>query len=282
MSLIALIIALILERTRHYQSRWLWQDVTHRWFSWLPCKYSFSWLVLGVGLPTIFVAIIQWFIRGWFLGIASFILWIAIPLLTLGCPQLQKSFREYLRDSIHDPQEACHFFNQQLDVIYPGCASQPLDSLEQTSRFLCWINFRYYFSVIFWFSLGGPFLAIAYGLLRSLHRWAIQNSQSECSVETLTRLLHWIDWVPARLSAFSFVVCAGSANGFKVWLHSLRDVRRANADWLGQVGAECRERHEGKPNTYNQMMMATVCLLKSSILLTLVIIALFTLYGWLV
>ncbi|MFM2484796.1 regulatory signaling modulator protein AmpE [Celerinatantimonas yamalensis] len=282
MSLIALILALVLERTRHYRSRWFWHELAGHWFTWLPCRHTWSWMLFGIILPTSFIALLQWAIQGWLFGFCSLLLWVILPLLVLGCPELQSAFRDYLQLGAQDPRAACQRFNQKLTHLYPGCASKPLDSLDQTSQFLCWLNFRYYFAVVFWFSVGGPAFAAGYGLLRSLQRTAIDRPDLGCQLAHIIGLMHCLDWLPSRLSGLSYVLSSGSFKGFKVWLTSLHNISRANADWLGSIAMTCRQAHEQKPITCNEMTIATVHLLKSSLLLTLVIIALLTLYGWLI
>ncbi|MFM2483121.1 regulatory signaling modulator protein AmpE [Celerinatantimonas sp. YJH-8] len=281
MSLIAIVFALILERTRHYRSRWLWQEWSCQWFGWLPCKGSGSWLLFGVVLPTLLMAAVQWFIQGWLFGLCSLIVWVSVPLLTLGCPGLQLAFRDYIKSSPTNPKGACLSFNQRLAYLFPGTASLPLESQEQVGRFMCWLNFRYYFSIVFWFAIGGPALALCYGLLRSLQTWAIDHPNAACSVRLIAQLLHIIDWIPSRLSALSYVLCSRSTRGFQIWKQSITDHRHANAEWLGLIAQSCRGQSGDEMNS-NAMIIHIVQLLKGSLLLSLVIIALLTLYGWLI
>lgn len=281
MSLVTIILALIIERTRHYRSRWWWQEGCFFWFNWLPGRSNLSYLAFGVVLPTLAVALLQWWLPGKLWGVGSFLLWLLIPLFTLGCPGLQAMFRDYLKASAHDREAACVLFNQQLDRLFPGVAAMPLNSQEQVSRFLCWLNFRYYFSVIFWFSLGGPVLALCYGLLRSLQSWAIDHPERGCSGHVVAAVLQVIDWIPTRLASLSYICCRGSMAALRVWLHSFVELRRANAESLGQIAQLCRG-IDADEQSYNAMIINTVELLKGALLFSLVVIALLTLYGWLI
>lgn len=281
MSLIALIIALLLERTRHSQSRWVFHELCEHWYGWLPCRHSWSWLLFGFALPTLVLITVQWLIQGWLFGLLSLIWWIALPLLVLGCPLLQRAFRDYLRQGSVAPQLASQHFNERLTRLFPGCLNHPIDSQYQTGLFLCWINFRYYFAIVFWFALGGPALAVGYALLRSLEHWSIEHPEHGCNLRIICRLMHVLDWLPSRLCAFSYALTYSSTTGFKIWLASLSDFKHSNADWLAQIARECI-RVPSKVKTNTEHAMAMMQLLKSSLLVALAILALFTIYGWLI
>lgn len=281
MSLIALIIALLLERTRHSQSRWVFHELCEHWYHWLPCRHNWSWLLFGFALPTIILIVVQWFIQGWLFGLLSLIWWIVLPLLVLGCPQLQRAFRDYLRQGCMAPQLASQHFNETLARFFPGCLNHPIDSQSQTGLFMCWINFRYYFAIVFWFALGGPALAVGYGLLRTLEQWSIDHPEQGCTHRVVSRFMFVIDWVPSRLCALSYVLTYSSAAGFKIWLASLSSSKHNHGYWLAQIARECiRAQTQTKTNTEHAMAMMQ--LLKSSMLVTLAVVALFTIYGWLI
>lgn len=72
------------------------------------------------------------------------------------------------------------------------------------------------FSPLFWFILLGPFGAAAYWLSRYLaQRW-----QGEYGfIAPIARILTWLDWLPARLLAFSFAIVGNYEGALRAWRH---------------------------------------------------------------
>lgn len=235
----------------------------------------FGWLI-----PSLGVGLISWWLQDILFGLGSLVLWIVAPLIILGCPKWQSEFRQYLKHSAKAPHYANSAFNEQLRGSFSECVEPSLPCQVQTDIFLCWLNFRYYFSIIFWFSVAGPTIALSYGLLRSLRSWSCQAQSGQCSTILIDWLLYAIDWLPSRANALCYILCRGSREGFSIWLESLKDIHHHNAYWLGRIAQACMGHDDAEQTSCTQHTIAIVVLLKNSIWIALVVIALISLYGY--
>jgi AmpE protein len=281
MSLISLLISLGLERARHHQSRWLWQQLTHSWFRMLGSRLS-TYLLGGVMLPMVIVWSLSYFVQGQLFGLGSLAIWIAIPLLTLGCPKLQSYYRDYLNSAAHGDQQACQLFNERMGQLHPAVDMDAERAVIVTVRHLCWLNYRYYFAIIFCFSIGGPVLATGYGCLRSLHEWCYRDGSDAEVAKRLAQFMEWVDWIPCRVNTLSYALVGNFSAAFPVWLRSLRANQETNAYWIGEIAAIAQGAQRQGPQLCVETTTRTVTLLKSTILMAVTVISLLTIYGWLI
>lgn len=284
MSLISLLLALSLERARRIGASWWWQHVFHWWLQRFDRASAISQIAMAVVLPTLLIAWLQVSISGLLFGLANLALWIFIPLLTLGCPPIQQGYRDYLRAAASGDEQACSDFNQQLlKQIHPLHQVSEQESIALTTGTqLMWLNYRYYFAVIFFYVLAGPAGAIFYGCSRGLHLH--KSTEVQALEPTVNNYMHYLDWLPSRLASLCYLAVGNTSEALPIWLHALRDTKYSNGYWLAKVAvaAELSE----KESEHEMLCVATTCrfvsLAKRGIMLAIVIIAILTIAGWLI
>ncbi|MDO6764534.1 beta-lactamase regulator AmpE [Agarivorans sp. 1_MG-2023] len=284
MSLISLLLALSLERARRIGASWWWQHVFHWWLQRFD-SLSATWqIVMAVVLPTLLLAYLQVSLTGWLFGLPSLALWIFIPLLTLGCPPLQQGYRDYLRAAASGNEQACNEFNQQLlSQIHPLHQTDEKESIAlSTGTQLMWLNYRYYFAVIFFYVLAGPAGAVFYGCSRGLYLH--KSTEVQALAPTVNNFMHYIDWLPSRLASLCYLAVGNTSAALPIWLQALNDTTHSNGYWLAKVAVAAEL--SGDESEHEMLCVATTCrfvsLAKRGIMFAIAIIALLTIAGWLI
>ncbi|WP_432456062.1 regulatory signaling modulator protein AmpE [Agarivorans sp. QJM3NY_29] len=284
MSLISLLLALSLERARRIGANWWWQHVFHWWLQRFDSKTAFWQIMMTVIFPTGLLAGLQFSLSGWLFGIPSLLLWIFVPLFTLGCPPLQQAYRDYLRLAAAGKQQACLEFNQlllhQMHPMHQVEENQPL--AVSTGTQLMWLNYRYYFAVIFFYVLAGPAGAVFYGCCRSLYLH--KSTEVQALSPAVNVFMHYIDWLPSRLASLCYLTVGHTHPALPIWLRSLTDRQHSNGYWLSKVAVAAELSNS---DLVSDMLCVTttsrfVSLAKHGILLAIAVIAALTIGGWLI
>ncbi|UPW17925.1 regulatory signaling modulator protein AmpE [Agarivorans sp. TSD2052] len=284
MSLISLLLALSLERARRIGADWWWQHAFHWWLKRFDSASAFWQITMAVLLPSLLMVYLQLSLSGWLFGLPSLALWIFVPLITLGCPPLQQGYRDYLRSAAEGNEQACSEFNQQLlEQIHPLHQVDPEESIAiSTGTQLMWLNYRYYFAVIFFYVLAGPAGALFYACSRGLYLH--KSIEVQALSPSINTFMHYLDWLPSRLASLCYLAVGNTNQAITVWLPSLKDRQHSNGYWLTKVAvaAELSEQEHDS----EMLCVATTCrfvsLAKRGIMLAIAIIAALTIAGWLI
>nr|WP_276583348.1 regulatory signaling modulator protein AmpE [Pseudomonas sp. RIT-PI-S] len=190
-----------------------------------------AWLLLGVlvGLPVALVAVLLWALAGIAYG------WLALPvhllvlIYSLGRGE-PKAATGPLRDAWRrgDAQAALHVAERDLGVS----AETPTGLAEQAQAWLLWQAFQSFFAVVFWYSLLGPALALAYRLLALI----AEHSENPALRERAGLLSHTLDWLPARVLGASFALVGNFVAVCRWTLHELLDWQGSAARFVAHTG----------------------------------------------
>jgi len=281
MSLIALLIALTVERVRHPHRHWHFKLLFQRAFDWVEYNnYAKAIYWLTLLSPVCLLQLALWSVSGHYFGLFTFIIWVSIPVWIIGCPGYQKMYRQYLQAAAEGDHQACACFTNQL--VQAEHSKQ--DNLEQTlasevGQQLIWINYRYYFAVIFYFALLGPAGALAYAGVRELAQWQIDHPNKQLKADVLIRVF---DWLPARLVILGFALVGDFSKVLPLFLASLFDFKTPEKDWIAKVALVSEQLDATHDNLCMQTTFRLVGLAKRNVLLFISAIALLTIYGWLI
>lgn len=260
MILLSLFIALVLERLRITPAGWQMDNGARKFDAWLAEHETFqaarqheTFGPLVLLVPALLLAILLLFDVG---GLVVFFANIAVLTLAFGCRSYRDALKRWYlatkRDDQDAQQEAAAFLLQGNEAI----------SLGQQ---LAWLNFRYYFSVIFWFVLFGAPGVLGYALLRA-------NEQR------LPRLMFWIDWLPVRMAGLAYLFVGQFTSAAPVWLASIGKVAPSQAVLIElAVAAEHVEQNDDDESKEPQALLG---LARRASVLLLVAIALASLLGW--
>ncbi len=234
MALFAIVIALLLEQVRPLGPRNPATAGMRRWIHWVGGSVDaggahHAWLAwaLAVGVPTAVVFGLHWLLV-WLGGWPLALVWsVAVLYLTLGFRQFSHHFTG-IRDALEagNEERARELLAQwqQVDASRLPRAEIVRHVIEYSVR----AAHRHVFGVLAWFCifamLGfGPAGAVFYrGALVAAGYWcrvaqAAEHPVSPALQEGADRAWHFIDWLPARITALGFAIVGSFEDAIDVW-----------------------------------------------------------------
>lgn len=282
MTLIILLIALTLERIVARSPAWQFSGYFQSWINSETFARTESahgagfWLWLLT--PSIVLGLLLWASDS---HVVTFVVEAFVLLLCLGCANLRKQYKRYLNAADREDKQACYHYAKAL-----GCRAAIDDDLqleadcekgvgEQVAKQLMRINFTHYCAVMFWFVITGGAGAVAYCSIRE-YVASHQNNESE-SLSKAAKLLHILNWMPARLMSFGLLVVGNYSRGLKVWLSYSGDLNTPAEKVIQEVAfaADCDEENTCQ---FVSAPRRFVVLAKRNILFFLLVVALMTLF----
>ncbi|WP_413400817.1 beta-lactamase regulator AmpE [Pseudoalteromonas sp. KJ71-7] len=280
MILVSIIIALILERlgarSAHWQISHYANSYLNRSVNLLTNKGLFgtaTGFLIWLLLPVIAVACLFF--------LSDFALWqlvfnVAVLLVCFGCAKQRALYKSYLNALTRGDQTAATLYALQLGQKRTE-EQQGGETLGQT---LAWVNFRFYCAVIFWFVILGVAGAVFYALVRTFADLVSDNRDEVIAkhFKLIHRLLFWLDWLPARITSFGYLVIGNFNKGTSCWLRYVFDFSSPNrkvVTYTALAAEQVEKRYYGC--TFEATCM--IKLVKRNVLFYLVLIALMTLFG---
>ncbi len=283
MKLIALILAIL--AIRHFdwlrvQHRYQWvRNYSVRFTAWLiHHTVHNAWLLtMGLLLPLLlFVGFIHALIGDWLFGIVGFLinlflLWYCLwPLDDQSWHLATGKLEEGAKPSVTIDEQGEVRANTAIDAkTYRDISEQILAEANEKT-----------FAVIFWFFLLGGAGAVLYRAISLLRIYA-DSEQSMLTVRsTLPLLQQVLDWVPARLLAFSYLIAGDFNMGFIQWSQYASHGLTSSANLLIKTGL-------GALNIQSESFASSdenrhvYQLQDRALIVWLVLIAIFTLGTWL-
>lgn len=280
MTLISLLIILTIERLALRGEAWQ----IHRYFklyaeatiekSGMQSNTSFLVISLWLLFPSLLVA-------GFLFTLDSFVIDILVSLFVLavciGCRELRKTYKEYLNAANRGDLAAVDNYAKALGQL-TDAEGQPIESLGQT---LVWLNFRYYCAVMFWFvALGAPG-ALFYVMARQSFDYSLGEKAFQALVphsHNLARLTHGLEWLPARIFSFGYLIIGNFTRGTGTWLSYILDFDVSSRTVVSNIAAAA----ESVASANSDCTLEPCCmvkLVKRNLLFFLALVALITLYG---
>lgn len=280
MILISIILALIIERlgarAHYWQADFYAQHYYTKSASWLTegkWLYSSFGFVVWLVFPALAAAMIWQF--------SDFVLWhfvlnICVLLVAFGCADMRAKYKGYLNALSRGDNEAATLYALQMGQR----RTEDQRGGETFGQTLAWLNFRHYSAVLFWFVFLGVPGAVLYATVRTIADWAFNDKEHPLRAhrKRLQSVLYWLDFVPARVASFGFLIIGNFSKGTSCWLKYLLDFKSSNRKVVTSTALAAEEievQHFGC--TYEATCMMR--LVKRNILFYLVLIALLTLFG---
>ncbi len=245
MSFLSVLIALLLERSlpqlKSYR-RFDWLRDYSRWMvEVLQIDKLGPWAALILLLAPLLLAV--WVLAGLFhgalFGLFELAFGVLVVYLTLGPRELDPEVDDYLDAlDMDDGRARSAAAEPLLDQPAPG---ETGEQARAVSRSLFSEALIRLYGPIFWFVLLGPVAAVAYRLLERLQREPGLLDESLDRLRGPAReLLGWMDWVPARLSLFAYMIAGSFDEGWQAFRRGVTlaaDLYEQNVALLRQVGA---------------------------------------------
>ncbi|QPL42393.1 beta-lactamase regulator AmpE [Pseudoalteromonas sp. A41-2] len=280
MILISIIVALVIERLGaradywqigFYADHYLKHSKKH-----LSDKGLFNspvGFLIWLMLPVIAIALVY--------KLSDFIVWqlavnTVVLLTCFGCAKQRALYKSYLNALTRNDQEAATLFALQMGQKKTEAEPQG----ETFGQTLAWLNFRFYCAVIFWFVILGVPGAILYSLVRTYADKVRENHNMVYAkrFKLIHTLLFWLDWLPARIASFGYLVIGNFNKGTSCWLKYVLDFSVSNRKVVTQTALAAEQIEQQFVGcTYEATCMMK--LVKRNVLFFLVIIAALTLFG---
>lgn len=275
MVLIALLVALSIERITQLPAPWQVNFYLSRWLNWSEQKLQAAghdeklhhpllqllWLLTPAILAGLLVVWLDHLL-------VTFVCSILALLLSFSCQPARNAYKAYLKAANRGDKEIVAEQQQKLQQL----AGQSADSSAEDA--ISWLNYQYYLAVIFFYIVFGVFGALAYASVRAAEVHYPQRFQQL----PLQRLRWAIDFIPVRLAGLGLMLVGHFSQTLPVWLRSLTDVNRANSELLAQF-ARCAEDRSHHPDDKTEAVTTQLALMKRQQLLWLCVIAVLTLAG---
>ena len=234
MSFVAILVALLLEQARPLTPGNPVHGNVRRWVRWVMRTLDagqrhhgqLTWWV-AVSVPAVLTVAIHWALL-LTLGWAAAIVWhIAILYSTLGFRQFSHHFTA-IRDALLAGDEAAA--RQGLaDWMRMDASELPRSEIvRHVIEYSVQSAHRHVFGVFAWYSLLavlglGPAGAVIYRVSEFVARFVSKPARptsapiSPAFQQQATQAWHWIDWVPARLTALSFAFVGSFEDAVDSW-----------------------------------------------------------------
>ncbi len=281
MTFISIIIAIFIER--HFEIGSKWRNFA--WFqdliSWTEQKFGdkdwwHSWAAAFVVIflvPVLYALIVDEQ-AGFIYQLVQILVGVAILIYCLGPENPSMWLKPYFRDmQADDPQGAFHHVEAYIE------GDKTLDATGLTRQVTLAIfeqaNCRY-FAVMFWFVLLGPFGALLYRLNFIYAQSAKNEYHRACSA----RLRSILNWIPARLSAFSYALAGDFVAAYqqiKDFLMTTQSHTKAVLTGSGLGAIQCEGQECQTPIEENHEALALV---ERALTIWLVILAVMAVVGW--
>jgi AmpE protein len=280
MILVSIIIALILERLGARSNYWQISYYANGYLSRSTKLLAKNGLfgsapgfLIWLFLPVIAIALVY--------CLSEFVLWqlgvnVAILLVCFGCAKQRALYKSYLNALTRDDTTAASLYALQIGQK----RTEDEEGGETFGQTLAWVNFRFYCTVIFWFVVLGAPGAVLYALVRTCADLVREDHNVVFAkrFKLIHTLLFWLDWLPARITSFGYLVIGNFNKGTSCWLYYALDFSNSNRKVVtctALAAEQVEKRYYGC--AYEATCM--IRLVKRNVLFYLVLIALLTLFG---
>lgn len=279
MALISLLLALLLERVIHLNARLQLDDILQRYlYPYLPFFHNKGVVATLTVLliPCVLVYAGLDLLNGLYYALPAVLAGLALLLISFGGSQYRKDYRKYLKALCRNDLKAKGMYATCLDVNSEHYCEDTLT--QAVAKQLVWINYRFYFAVIFYFVLLGPVGLTFYVAARSYHRYITQQQAATVRRSGIHILMRIIDWVPARLTMLGYALVAEEQTALPESLRAWRDLKTPEFECLGRVVFLASRKNVETAKCYDYTCYL-VQLAKRNIILFITIISLLTIHG---
>jgi AmpE protein len=230
------------------------------------------------------LSVLVWLLNAYLPGILVFLLHLLLVWVCLGCPVTRKTYKRYLQAANREDFEACY--------LYSTSFGNEGSDLSHVGQQLVLVNYRQYASVIIFYVLLGLPGMVFYSVVKEMvvfrQREQKTNKQTQADQSHDTneqagllaseKLLFILDWLPARITSFGYLLVGHFGKGLPIWLEGLFNSTLSTYDLLAKVATASEE----APITDNPSLnepLQLVKLVKRNIIFLLMLISLMTLVG---
>lgn len=241
-----------------------------------------------LAVPSLAVLIALTIADSMLFGLVVLVIYVGTLLFALGRGDYSEDLYRYLSAWNRGNFESAYENARQIGGFQP--ADTITDSLslhDAVKTAFLYHGFERWFSVIFWFLVLGPVGAVAYRVSFLSSRSDILEPEDKALA---LRIVHYLDWLPARLLVLSFTLTGNFVNGFghswkNIWSDQsasdlLDGCAMAALDGVEEPLDEgARDNSENIIRHGREQLLALKSLMSRSAICWLVVIAVLTLVG---
>jgi len=242
------------------------------------CLILLSPILVLYGFVSIFDGILYEFVL--------FLVSVVVLFLTLGPISLEKSFEHYFESMERDDLEGAFLHLQQDD----GQRSQEPDTeseqqnpslpegdelVRSATRKILVESQKRYFGTIAWFIFLGPLGALFYRLSH-IYRDSCLNREFDEHLPLVESVIHWVDWVPARITSLLFLLTGDFVKGFYRVKDYLYDADASNDRLISETGIASLGLEMGVSSTDVDENYSSIDLVHRTVIIYLVVAAIMT------
>ncbi len=239
-----------------------------------------------IAVPSLAVWVALAIVDSMLFGLLVLIIYVGTLWFSLGQGNFTEDLYRYLNAWSHGNFESAYENALLIGDFKPS--DKIVDSLslhQQVKNAFLYHGFERWFAVIFWFIVLGPVGAVAYRVSFLCARSETLEAEDRALAR---RIVHYLDWLPARLLVLSFTLTGNFVNGFSHSWQAIRSNRTAS-ELLDSCAVaaldgphehlETADRDDGEKMIEfgRQQLLALKSLLSRSAICWLVVIALVTL-----
>ncbi|MBQ1784355.1 MAG: regulatory signaling modulator protein AmpE [Gammaproteobacteria bacterium] len=278
MALFSLILVLLLERARLLPGWWRlesWWQETEQSENDRRILGDRRWAFVLPLLPAVATGLLLALLEGFVWGLATLTIWVVVLAAVMGDASLRDSYLALIRAGCREDLAALAHHDDHLREA-AAASGATVNSLSTT---LFWLNFRYYGAIILLAALGSPVLVVAYVSL--CHVLAQRNELAPQAQRAFAMVIHAVDSLLVRIAGLLYVFVGDFARSFPLWLQSLYHWREAPSLVLGRIATAAADREALRHSPLVEACHS-VTLAKRQIVGLLVVVAVLTIYGWVI
>ncbi|PHS14048.1 MAG: hypothetical protein COA86_16270 [Kangiella sp.] len=215
--------------------------------------------IILMGFVNLFDGVLYWLVY--------LLISICILFISLGPESLEKSLKPYFDSVENDDVESAFIHSQGLSSLKSakltetneneedeesGDAKESVDVnipeadelVRNTTRQILIESQIRYFGVIVWFIFFGPYGALLYRLAH-LYSNHCQESEFDEHTPLMDSVIHWINWIPARITSLLFLLTGDFVNGFYRVKDYLTDALADNWQLIAETGIAAQSLDRG-------------------------------------
>ncbi len=239
-----LLLSVLIVFSLEYYFRWGSEFRQFSWFESLQHKlreligeheffHSGAGVLLIVLLPTLILGIIFSLLSGPLYWLLALPLTVVVLFYSLGPKSLEDTMERYFAAVARGDCEAGYLILKQNEESTDVPESDEL--VRNATRFILIESNKRYFGVIVWFLFFGPCGALFYRLSHRYHEQCVaQNVDNHLAFTT--QLLHWIDWVPARMTSIFNLLTGDFVSGFYRFKDYWLEANASNDQLISETG----------------------------------------------
>lgn len=277
MTLFAILICLFLQRYlgwgKEKQLVWLdnYTQTASSFWGKLGLKNSIA-LLAALLLPLIIiVAGISYLLCGVWFNILGFLFSVLILFFCLHANNLKDQLANYFNAYEQGDQQAA--FRYGSAFLGAEAVDDSVNLYRAITRRIFIQADRYVFSVLFWYILAGSVGAVTYALVTYL--------AANDRIKTAEWLQALLDWIPVRITGFSYALAGHFAFAFSYWCkHVLSGLAKTREFAFGSGMAALELENSDAALADAEENRLALSLVDRTIVLWIVVLALFTLVAW--